>query len=206
VTAMARPRQTLARANIDTPYARESRDAATRTMAREARCPETFAARLAWLARVWADEPMPEAIHGAGVWTGPQHFDRRGDPKSWPSPDGVPEWPDELVGGSAIGSPRIIEPFRRYIEGARTALDIDGSYCRPLAAALAKLDRGGCRRPPHPKGARLIWGTCTSRGDWQRVAASRGVGIFEADIARAYLRDMLGLLWEWYLPRPRRED
>lgn len=199
---MARARQTAARANIDTPYAGEARAAAARLMAREGRCPETFEARLAWLARVWADEPMPEAIHGAGVWDGPQRFDRRGDPKTWPTPNGMPEWPAELVGGSAIGSPRIIEPFRRYIEGARNSLDQDGYYRRPLAVALAKLEVGGRRRPPRPRGASFVLDTCRS-GDWRRVADQRGM---DPEEAHDYLCALLGLLWEAYAPMPQRGD
>jgi hypothetical protein len=193
---MARARVTPARRLVESPYADQAAAASQRSMAREAKCPETFEGRLAWLARVWALEPMPEAIHGAGVFFGPP--DREGCPEQ--AQLGAAESsPSDLVGGSVLGSPRILDAFRRYVEEGRTRIDKDGFYIRPLAAAVSRLEKGGRRRPPRPRGATFVWGVLISRGDWHGVGRCRGM---DTEEARDYLASVLAVLWEVYASSP----
>ena len=89
---------------------------------------------VAWALDRYHDD-LPERLHGRGPWNGPQQYQQ-----------GVPQWPEELVGGSRMASPRLDDAFRRYLEDSPYAVAYaeydnmtqrDPHYARPFAANLA---------------------------------------------------------------------
>lgn len=171
----------------------------------------TFEGRLAWLARRWSDETVPESIHsGRGVFFGAPDRESCPDRAKLGGRDSTP---DQLVGGSVLGSPRILPAFERYIERAETDSDQDGYYLRPLAAALSRMARPGSRRVARNLGARTIWAVIRARGDWQSVAingvktgAKKTDGTDERtswpdEMFRDYLNGSIAALHELYEPR-----
>jgi hypothetical protein len=160
------------------------------------RCPVTFEGRLIWLANRWAEEPIPESMHAVdGVFFGQP--DRENCPE--PAKLGAAQsTPDQLVGGSVLGSPRILPAFERYIEHSETETDGDGFYRRPLAAALARMSRGGGRRPARELGARTIWAVLRSGGNWHVIAAR---GNWPIEMFADYLSASIAALFDLYEPR-----
>lgn len=104
---------------------------------------------LSWLVDWTIDryqDDLPDRLHGRGPWNGPQQYQQ-----------GTPVWPEELVGGSRMASPRLDDAFRRYLEDSPYAVAYgefdnqtqrDPHYARPFAANLAHL------RQTHPLLAR----------------------------------------------------
>jgi hypothetical protein len=140
---------------------------------------------------------MPEQLHASGVWSDAK---RRGDPNDYVA-----------VGGSAIGAPRIADPFRAYLEedpleaselarltesGVTVA---DPAYRFPMRAALARLAGRGSNLDPYPFMARTLFRTGCMDGDWD--AAARSMGIIEP-VRRVYVWFALERLWERYLDEP----
>ena len=109
------------------PYALVHGVSLERALARGAP-PHTLAGLLHWFAVAWQAE-LPERIHVMGVWVGPQERDQ----------DGVPRWPPELLGGSALGAAPWSDAFRRWLTDHPGQTDQDGRYRTPLRAALWRL-------------------------------------------------------------------
>jgi hypothetical protein len=159
-------------------------------------CPSTFEGRLTWLANRWAEEPIPESIHAVdGVFFGAPDSVNCPEPARLGAERSTPE---QLVGGSALGSPRMLPRFEAYIERAETSTDRDGYYVRPLAAALSRMSRGGSRRPERHLGARTIWAVLRSGGDWQTVGRR---GNWPDEMFRDYLSASIAALFELYEPQ-----
>lgn len=106
------------RAMLDRPYRMDYEASIRRKMAQ----PKGLSALLAWYLAEWSRE-VPVRIHTQGVWRdyAAATEDRHAE------------------GGSLLGSPRLAEPFRRYIENSPFQLDQDGAYARPVHAAIARL-------------------------------------------------------------------
>ncbi|HKR50535.1 MAG TPA: hypothetical protein VJT72_13360, partial [Pseudonocardiaceae bacterium] len=110
----------------DAPYAVDNARSKRRKMAR----PKDL---LAWFLTGIREE-MPDRLHTRGVW---RDAKRRGDVEGY-----------DPVGGSHLGSPRVADPFRAWIEddpfGTEAAeyeghKDIHNHYRTPMRAALARL-------------------------------------------------------------------
>lgn len=162
----------------DRPYQREFEDSALRRADR-GRMPKTLPQLLRWMSEQWVLE-TPAAIQVVEeVWSGKQEYHR----------DGSTRWPAELTGGSHLGTPREVGAFRHLMEGSPQAIDEDGSYIRPLRAALARLS---WRRPLM---ARNLVAVMASGCDWRGVAARGG---WAEEMYADYLTAALVTLWREY--------
>lgn len=158
---------------------------------------------LAWFLEGFRAE-MPEELHTGGVW---RDWARLDEERS-------------AEGGSLLGSPRLTDAFRTFLESSPLATELaeyegheardgDEHYVRPMRAALARLNgRHYCtaaerRAPGHscPEGAmlaRLLYRVAFLDGDWQ--AAS--VGFVQPGLARILLGTALYQLWRRWRPQP----
>lgn len=192
------------RAYIDAPYLDEHADSARRQ--RDALGPDPgFNRLLGWFLAGFAAE-TPEAVHAGGTWFGrPPRLDASGHPVEEiashdPGTDAVVSNAQELTGGSHLGSPRIAEPFRQFLENSprQTAGDgIDEHYVRPMRAAL---DRMAGRGEHAPLMARFLLQVAYAQGDWSSVAA-RWFPIYPM-VWRAFTADALRKLYRAYRSEP----
>ena len=139
-------------------------------------------------------EELPDRLHTRGVW---RDAKRRGDIDGYAP-----------VGGSHMGSPRVADPFRAFIEddafGTEVAeyeghKDIRTHYRTPMRAALARLAGRGPDTDPYPFMARCLYRTALRDGDWDSACAS--LGIIEP-VRRPYLEAALHRLYERYHEEP----
>ena len=142
--------------------------------------PTSFAGRLAWLRKAWANEPWPVHLHHRGVWIG--------DPGT-----GDHQWPAELTGGSKLGSPAWSEGFRRWIENSREDLDEDGSFIRPLAAAITELSHSA------PLTARTLWTLGLCGFNWEAVALRGG---WATEMYAGFVSNAIAMLYDHYRVAP----
>lgn len=177
----------MRRYNRDTPYEVDNARSKRAKMAR----PKDL---LAWFLTGFREE-LPDRLHTRGVWR-----DRvsEGEAKAGITP----------VGGSLMGSPRMSDPFRAYLEGSPKATqvaeyeghkDIRSHYRTPMRAALARLSGRGSNTDPYPFMARALFRTALRDGDWDTALAS--LGIIEP-VRRPYLDAALHRLYERYHEEP----
>jgi len=161
------------------------------SLARKAAPPKNL---LAWFLEQYRAE-MPERLHAADVWR-----DRisEGEARS-----GV-----RAVGGSLLGSPRVHDTFRRYIEDSPFATEVaefegskdrTGHYAFPLRAALARLSGRGRDTDPYPFMARVLYRTALRDGDYDAACASMGIC---EPVRRVYIEEALRRLWARYEIEP----
>lgn len=159
---LSKSQVTPARALLERPYQRAHE--ASLGLVAQAAIPRGLRRLLTWFLAEWARE-VPDEIHTAGVWRDYVRVDedRRAE------------------GGSLLGSPRDAEPFRRYLQGSPFETDEDGSFVRPMHAAIARLaGHGGHDGPlralaPLPFMARFLFRLALSGGDVEWAAATMGI-------------------------------
>jgi hypothetical protein len=148
---------------------------------------------LAWFLEGFRAE-LPERVHQQDVWR-----DRRtaGDPDAY-----------HPVGGSLLGSPRIAEPFRQFIEDSPFAVEVaeyEGQADRtphfrtPMRAAMARVAGRGPDDARYPFMARALYRTALRDGDWDGACAS--LGIIEP-VRWPYIQAALRHLWDRYSEIP----
>jgi hypothetical protein len=148
---------------------------------------------LAWFVAGFREE-VPDRLHTRGVW---RDAKRRGDSEYY-----------DPVGGSQLGSPRMADPFRAFVEddpfGTEPA-EYEGSksvathYRTPMRAALARLAGRGPDTDPYPFMARALYRTAQRDGDWDGACAS--LGILEP-VRRVYIEAALHRLYDRYREEP----
>lgn len=148
---------------------------------------------LAWYLTGFREE-LPDRLHTRGVW---RDAKRRGDIDGY-----------QPVGGSHLGSPRMTDPFRAFIEddpfGTEVAeyeghKDLRTHYRTPMRAALARLAGRGDDLQPYVFMARCLYRTALRDGDWDGACAS--LGIIEP-VRRPYIEAALHRLYERYHEEP----
>lgn len=139
--------------------------ALARRLAQSRVLPTSFRGRLAWFAGAWAMEPVPEHLHSRGVW-------------------------HDEAGGSRLGSPMWSADFVSYLCDAAMETDEDGSFKRPLAAALEKLRCDGSEFT-----VKVLWRLGMSGCAWEQIALALG---YDIEVFQGYLSDALVKLWTLY--------
>ncbi len=156
--------------------------------------PRDFGAYLRWFLAAWAEE-LPDRLHSRGVWR---------------------DYGSHAVGGSTLGSPRLHDAFRSYIEGSPYQTDYDprldadernAVYVRPIHRALQCMT-GTYVGPldsdvgPRPFMARFLFALACSGGDWSRISTAFGL---PPQVAPIYAEKALERLWNEYerLPEAR---
>lgn len=147
---------------LESPYRRDYEQSVASALDRE---PANLAAAIAWFRGVCAEE-LPVTLHRAGVWR---------------------DYGLHAEGGSALGSPALSDPFRRFLQDSPSATDQDGNYIKPLRAALSRMSRH------HPLTARHLFRLALVDGDWKRHAANEG---FQDEEMALYLWGALLMLWK----------
>lgn len=140
--------------------------------------PRTLAGYLRWYAEAWRAE-TPDSLHDPGVWR---------------------DYGEQGQGGSALGSPRYSDSFRRYLENSAHETDEDGYLVRPLHSALARIESGTQRHPGKPLTVEWLWSLARCGFDVQRAADARGRQMEEALVMVTF---GLRLLWKVYAESPR---
>lgn len=164
------------------------------SLARRAERPRNL---LLWFLEAFRAE-CPAELHAGGVW--------RDRVSAGEAEDGI-----QPVGGSLLGSPRLEEGFRRFIEDGAFVTEraeLEGHqdhaphYVTPLRAALARLAGRGPDADPRVFMSRVLYRTALLDGDWPAACAS--MGIIEP-VAGVYIQEALRRLWDryWVEPRPR---
>lgn len=170
----------------ETPYSLEHARSQRRKMAR----PKDL---LLWFMQGFREE-MPDRLHTRGVW---RDAHRRGDAEFY-----------DPVGGSHLGSPRMADPFRAFIEddpfGTEPAeyeghKSLANHYRTPMRAAMARLAGRGQDTDTYPFMARALWRTAQRDGDWDSACAS--LGIIEP-VRRPYIEAALHRLYDRYHEEP----
>lgn len=178
---------TMARDFIERPHAVEHDRSVRRQFAKGAK-PRNL---LGWFMTEWARE-VPTAMHGIGTFVGQP--DRESSSRSaslWAKES----QPADLVGGSHLGSPSIIDAWRRYIENADNELDSDGYYVRPIHAALRRVNGKPGSTGKFPFMAKYLLNIALASGDW--LAVSRKWAMLD-EIAEVYTQASLDHLWNRY--------
>jgi hypothetical protein len=169
-----------------TPYAIDNLASKQRKMAR----PRDL---LAWFLTGFREE-VPDRLHSRGVWRDARY---RGDVDAYAP-----------VGGSALGSPRMADPFRAFIEDDPFGTEpseyeghksIRNHYRTPMRAALARLAGRGADHDPYPFMARALYRTAQRDGDWDGACAS--LGIIEP-VRKPYIEAALHRLYDRYHEEP----
>ena len=168
---------------------------------------------LAWYLRAFRDE-MPgqgtptDKLHTRGVWVGkpPRHGEEF--VSVHPKTGEVLSKTEDLIGGSQLGSPRMSDAFRAFVEddpfGTEAAeyeghKDIHNHYRTPMRAALARLAGRGHPTEPYPFMARVLLRTAQRDGDWDGACAS--LGIIEP-VRRPYIEAALHRLYDRFHEEP----
>ena len=176
----------------DSPYYAENSRSKARKMARPKDLIGWFMA--GFRAEMPGQGSQTDKLHPRGVW---RDAKRRGDSEDY-----------DPVGGSHLGSPRMSEPFRAFLEddafGTEAAeyeghKDIHNHYRTPMRAALARLAGRGHPTEPYPFMARVLYRTALNDGDWD--AACRTLGIIEP-VRKPYIEAALHRLYERYHEEP----
>jgi len=170
----------------DTPYAEDNARSKRAKMAR----PKDL---LGWYMTGFREE-VPDRLHTRGVW---RDAKRRGDIEGY-----------DPVGGSVMGSPRVADPFRAFIEddpyGTEAAeyeghKDIHNHYRTPMRAALQRLAGLGHPDEPYPFMARALYRTALRDGDWDGACASLGI---IKPVRWPYIHEALKTLYARYFEEP----
>jgi hypothetical protein len=184
----------------ETPYWQDNATSKRRKMAR----PKDL---LAWYITAFREE-VPDRLHTRGVWVGKPPRQGEEFTSVHPKTGEVLSKTDDLVGGSHIGSPRMSDPFRAFLEddafGTEAAeyeghKDIHNHYRTPMRAALARLAGRGHPTEPYPFMARALYRTALNDGDWDYACAS--LGIIEP-VRKPYIEAALHRLFERYHEEP----
>lgn len=178
----------------DTPYGVEH-EASVR---RKAQPPKNL---LGWfLEQFRAETPDQTGTHS--VFVGPP--DRPGRETLWAKRSK----PAELVGGSVLGSPNMVDDFRRFIEDGdeqTERAEYEGhadpvrSYRYPLRAALSRMAGHGAATDTYPFMARTLYRTALRDGDWDGACASMGIC---EPVRKVYIDEALRRLWMRYEVEP----
>ena len=178
---------------------REHRASIARKMAQ----PKGLGQLLLWFLEGFRTE-MPEAVHVAGVWRDYVRLDEN----------------RQAEGGSLLGSPRLADPFRAFIEGSPFATELseyeghqsregDEHYRMPMRAAIAHLNgRHLCNAlerntaahicPENATFARLAYRIASRDGDWE----SAGLEFVQPSLVRFIVEAALVRLWQAYREAP----
>lgn len=178
----------MSRDAIVRPHADAHEDSIRRQMKNAGVMPRGLQALLRWFLAEWADE-VPMRLHGAGQERMPPGSIVRSDLTVVKDPGG----PDRT------GAPRHSDEWRRYVENSDRETNADGSYVRPMHAALSML-AGRSRDGAYPFMARYLMSVAFANGDWEHVAARQGV---PAAVAVVYTEEALRRLWVRYDSRIR---
>ena len=163
------------RVALETPHRAEHERSAEQRMGKGI-MPKSLPGLLRWYSEGW-DSEVPTALHKSEVWVGRQERDRK---------TGEKRHPDELVGGSKLGSQAHTDGFRRYLEGMSSEMDADGYYARPMHAALSRVHRS------RPLTARALFAVAQSGYDWRGVATR---GHWDCEMFEVYITAALMILW-----------
>jgi hypothetical protein len=148
------------------------------------------------LLRLWSQE-LPAAIHRNGVFVGPPDNARV-------TLGALYSTPEELTGGSALGSPAYSEPMRHLLEDDNPHREEPAIYEGSLTVEkhLATPLRSAMRRCGRMMEAYLVE-VARSGGDWLSPAQRRGC--YDEHIARVYANEAFRRLWrEYSVDRPTR--
>jgi hypothetical protein len=155
------------------------------------------------LLKLWSQE-LPAAIHRNGVFVGPPDNARV-------TLGALHSTPEELTGGSALGSPAYSEPMRHLLEDDNPHREEPAIYEGSLTVEkhLVTPLRSAMRRCGRMMEAYLV-DVARNGGDWLTPAQKRGC--HNPDIARVYANEAFRRLWREYsvdrparLPRRQRE-
>lgn len=166
---------------LESPHASAHADSVARQ--RGAR-PKGLAALLTWFVAEFNAE-TPTRIHRRGVFFGrPDRLETR---TLWARES----TPDELAGGSLIGSPADDGAFRGFIENGPMERNEDGDYVRPMRAALGIM-AGRSRHSEQWYHAHVLWAIGGAAGDWRGVTLRMGI---PPQAAAIYVESLLNRLW-----------
>lgn len=159
--------------------------------------PKGLHAYLRWFEDRWTAE-MPDSMHGLGTFVGmPDRPDR--ESTLWAKHS----TPEQLAGGSHLGSPNIRDPFRRLMENSPSEVEyasydgniqVDPHYVRPVRAAIARLSSS------RPIVARWLSALAYAGFDWRGLVTRRGWSLEEGEL---YLEAAMYLLWREFDLQPR---
>jgi hypothetical protein len=152
--------------------------------------PRNLSEYVVWFLREWALE-MPDRIHKDEVFVGPP------DNGHGPRLAAKESRPDDLVGGSLLGTPAYHEPTRRLVEEDNPhaeepgewdgSLTIDKHLTTPLRSAMRRTGR-------FMEG--YLAEVARFSGDWMSPARRRGC--MSDEIARVYANEAFRRLWREY--------
>jgi hypothetical protein len=143
------------------------------------------------LLKLWAEE-LPTAIHRNGVFVGPPDNVRT-------TLGALHSTPEELVGGSALGSPAYSEPMRHLLEDDNPHREEPAIYEGSLTVEkhLVTPLRSAMRRCGRMFEAYLLE-VARNGGDWFTPARRRGCN--DVHIAHVYAEVAFDKLWREYQP------
>lgn len=162
------------RSALETPFSRDH-ERSMEARLEKGRMPKALPELLRWYSEAW-DCEVPTKLHNIEVWYGQ-------------STDNGRPVPQELTGGSKLGTHAWSGNFRAYLEDEDNKVDQDGYYRRPTHAALARL---GHRKPMM---ARNLFALAQSGYDWRGVATR---GHWDLEMYEVYITEALRKLWVEY--------
>jgi hypothetical protein len=176
---------TTARAMLETPHAVEHQASVRRQFLRGSK-PKDL---IKWFVTNWQAE-FPDALNTPGVFVGrPDRESTRRDASLWARDS----QPADLVGGSHLGSPRVPEKTRRFLEDSPLRTDQDGYYENPFRAAVWRVAGQPGSTGKYPFMARWLRDLAMD-GDWRRVARD-WERLVQPEIAEVYTEAVLLHLW-----------
>lgn len=177
----------MARSDLVSPHRDEHDKSLERRMSGGV-MPKGLQPLLEWFLRTWAEE-VPVRLHTSGQERQrPGHIVR-----------GNLEVIDDPGGGDRTGAPRIADEWRRYVENSDKETDVDGSFVRPMHAALTML-AGRSRDGSYPFMARFLTAVALANGDFEFVCRNYGI---RREISSVYTEEALRRLWIRYDTRVR---
>lgn len=163
-------RKPVERVRLERPF-QQQHEGSLRVAMQRATPPKGLGGLLSWYSRAW-DGEVPMSLHRVeDVWR---------------------DYGLHAEGGSKLGTPAHKDPFRRYMENPPSETDEDGSFVRPLHAALDRMSRRW------PLTARALFAVAQSGYDWRGVAGRLG---YADEFFCLYLERALTMLWVEYRER-----
>lgn len=172
----------MGRHQVDTPHSAENRASLDRRMRTAGVMPRTLDLLLEWYVSSWADE-LPMRLHQAGRQRTPPGNIVRADLSVAHDPGGA----------DRTGAPRLADEWRRYLENSDREVNEDGSFVRPIHAALSYL--AGRRQDGRHFMARYLLAVAFAGGNWRHVASRMGIN---EHVAEVYTHEALRRLWLRY--------